>query len=66
MAYAPDYVYYSRSGYTGTQSSAWAHWTGDPTCDWDESTGLPAQVKAMLTAGLSGVPFVGSDIGGFV
>ena len=66
MAYAPDYVYYSRSGYTGTQSSAWAHWTGDPTCDWDESTGLPAQVKAMLTAGLSGVPFVGSDIGGVV
>jgi alpha-glucosidase (family GH31 glycosyl hydrolase) len=27
-AYAPDFVYYVRSGYTGMQKYTWAHWTG--------------------------------------
>lgn len=27
-AYAPPYVYYVRSGYTGTQAWTWNHWTG--------------------------------------
>jgi sulfoquinovosidase len=25
---APDYIFYVRSGYTGSQSVVWAHWTG--------------------------------------
>ena len=33
-AYAPDYVYYVRSGYLGSQNVTWAHWTGDPSSDW--------------------------------
>ena len=44
----------------------YAAWTGDPMCDWSNDSGLPAQVNAMLTASMSGVPFIGSDIGGFV
>lgn len=40
--------------------------TGDPYAGWDPDSGLPAQVKAQLTLGLSGLPFSGSDIGGFV
>jgi len=32
--YAPDYVYYVRSGYLGSQNVTWAHWTGDPSSDW--------------------------------
>ena len=62
--YAPPYVFYVRSGYAGTAGKTWAAWTGDPSCDWDLDTGLGAQVKAMLSAGISGMPFVGSDIGG--
>ena len=27
-AYAPPFVYYVRSGYTGTQAWVWNHWTG--------------------------------------
>ncbi|XP_078687104.1 sulfoquinovosidase-like [Branchiostoma floridae x Branchiostoma belcheri] len=61
--YAPDFVFYVRSGYTGSQRYTWAHWTGDPTSDWSYSSGLPAQVIASLTAGLSGMPYSGSDIG---
>ncbi len=63
--YAPDYAYYVRSGYTGTQARTWAHWTGDPSCDWTYASGIPAQIPAGLTVGLAGVPFSGSDIGGF-
>ena len=43
----------------------WAHWTGDPSADWNKISGLPAQIPAQLNLGLSGIPFSGSDIGGF-
>ena len=33
-AYAPDHIYYVRSGYLGSQNVTWAHWTGDPSSDW--------------------------------
>lgn len=64
--YAPDYIFYTRSGYTGTSGSTWATWTGDPFSDFSHTSGLPAQVNAMLTAGMAGIAFSGSDIGGFV
>lgn len=63
--YAPDYVYYVRSGYTGTAGATWAHWTGDPSCDWSVASGMPAQIPAGLSVGLSGIAFSGSDVGGF-
>ncbi len=63
--YAPEYVYYVRSGYSGSASVTWAHWTGDPSCDWSVASGLPAQVAAGQSVGLCGVAFSGSDIGGF-
>ena len=55
-----------RSGYAGTQATTWAQWTGDPSSDFTKHSGLPAQLSGMLSAGLSGIPFIGSDIGGFV
>ncbi|CAH1786813.1 unnamed protein product [Owenia fusiformis] len=64
--YAPPYVYCCRSGYSGSGKSNWATWTGDPMCDWSNDSGLPAQVHAMLSASISGISFIGSDIGGFV
>eukprot|EP00698_Gefionella_okellyi_P018054 TRINITY_DN5382_c0_g1_i1.p1 TRINITY_DN5382_c0_g1~~TRINITY_DN5382_c0_g1_i1.p1 ORF type:complete len:914 (+),score=168.10 TRINITY_DN5382_c0_g1_i1:197-2743(+) len=64
--YAPEYVYFVRSGYIHTGKYNWAHWTGDPSANWDKLSGLPAQITACLTSGLSGVPFCGSDIGGYV
>jgi alpha-glucosidase len=64
-AYAPDYVYFHRSGYTQSGKYAWAHWTGDPGADWGEASGLPAQITACLTSGISGVGYCGSDIGGY-
>ncbi len=62
---APDYVYFHRSAYAGSQQWSWGMWSGDPEADWSVSDGLPAQVCAGINVGLSGIPFWGSDIGGF-
>lgn len=51
----------SRSGYAGVQRYA-AVWTGD-NCSWWEH--LAAAVPMLLGLNLSGVPFVGTDVGGF-
>ncbi|TBH21588.1 glycoside hydrolase family 31 protein [Thermus thermamylovorans] len=51
----------TRAGFAGVQRYAWA-WTGDVESTWE---GLRTTLRALLGLSLSGVPFVGSDIGGF-
>lgn len=60
-----DFMYFARAGYTGTQAFIPVHWSGDPSASFDDAKGLPAQVRAGVNAGLSGIPFWGSDIGGY-
>jgi alpha-glucosidase len=52
----------TRSSFAGGQRYA-AVWTGDSTSDWSS---LRQSISMLLGLGLSGFPFVGSDIGGFV
>ncbi|HTR43637.1 MAG TPA: glycoside hydrolase family 31 protein [Pseudomonadales bacterium] len=52
----------TRSSFAGGQRYA-ALWTGDSTSDWSS---LRQSIATLLGLGLSGFPFVGSDIGGFV
>lgn len=51
----------TRSGFSGIQKHAWV-WTGDNHSYWEH---LEACIPMLLNLGLSGVPFVGCDIGGF-
>jgi alpha-glucosidase len=51
----------TRSGYAGIQRWA-AVWTGDNHSLWDY---LETSLPMLCNLGLSGVPFVGADIGGF-
>lgn len=51
----------TRSSFAGGQRYA-AVWTGDATADWSS---LRQSVSMLLGLGISGFPFVGSDIGGF-
>ena len=51
----------TRSGFAGIQRYA-AVWTGDNTASWDH---LRMTLPMLCNLGLSGVPFVGADIGGF-
>ncbi|MDD5139796.1 MAG: glycoside hydrolase family 31 protein [Verrucomicrobiales bacterium] len=52
----------TRASYAGGQRFA-AVWAGDNTADW---ASLRQSVSTLLGMGVSGFPFVGSDIGGFV
>ena len=51
-----------RNGYAGMQRYAWL-WSGDTFSTWKT---LAAQVMVGLTAGLCGIPYWGTDTGGFV
>ena len=51
-----------RNGYAGIQRYGWL-WSGDVLCTWKT---LAAQVMQGINAGMSGIPFWGTDTGGFV
>jgi alpha-glucosidase len=51
----------SRSGWAGIQKYS-AVWTGDNYSTWEH---LKLSVEMIMSIGLSGIPFVGADIGGF-
>lgn len=51
----------TRSGFSGIQRHAWV-WTGDNSSCWEH---LEMSIPMLLNLGLSGVPLVGADIGGF-
>ncbi|HAA18185.1 MAG TPA: hypothetical protein DCR93_09840 [Cytophagales bacterium] len=51
-----------RSGYGGMQRYATFPWSGDISRSW---SGYQAQIPVMLGAGLSGIGYMSSDLGGF-
>ena len=51
-----------RNGYAGLQRFGWL-WSGDTWSTWNA---LQAQILAGINVGLSGIPYWGSDTGGFV
>jgi alpha-glucosidase len=52
----------TRAGYAGIQRYS-TMWTGDNTTSWDA---LALSIPMFETLGLSGEPFIGADIGGFI
>ncbi len=52
----------TRAGFLGSHRYA-ATWTGDNSAEWDD---LEASIPMVLNLGLSGQPFAGPDIGGFI
>jgi len=60
----PDqrHILLPRAGTSGMQRYTSFPWTGDIARSW---SGLKAQVPALVSASMSGVSFLGSDIGGF-
>jgi alpha-glucosidase len=52
----------TRAGYAGYQRYA-TTWTGDNTSTWEA---MALSIPMFETLGLSGVPFVGTDVGGFI
>jgi alpha-D-xyloside xylohydrolase len=60
-----DFVFFARSGYSGSQAYTTGRFTGDQVRSWDAQKGLPSVIPGMLNGGLSGWPYWGPDIGGF-
>ncbi len=52
-----------RNGYAGMQRYAAFLWSGDVQSTWET---LKVHVSVSINAGLSGIPYWGTDIGGFV
>jgi alpha-glucosidase/alpha-D-xyloside xylohydrolase len=63
--YRPDLRPYAlhRNGYVGMQRYAAFLWSGDVYSTWET---LRTHVPVAINTGLSGIPFWGTDIGGFV
>jgi alpha-glucosidase/alpha-D-xyloside xylohydrolase len=63
--YRPNQRVYAlhRNGYAGMQAYAAFLWSGDVLSRWET---LKTHVAVGINAGLSGIPFWGTDIGGFV
>ncbi len=60
-----DFVVYHRSGYSGIASRCTYMWAADQNTDWGRDDGFPTALMAILSAGLSGVPLMTHDVGGF-
>ena len=60
-----DFLFYVRSGYTGTQVHAPAFWGGDQNTTFDRLDGLGSVITLGVNLGMSGIPFYGHDIAGY-
>lgn len=60
-----DFAVFARSGFSGIHAHSQIHWVGDQEADWSPHDGLPTVIPAMLNLGMSGIPYVTHDIGGF-
>jgi alpha-glucosidase len=60
-----DVLVFNRSGHTRTPGTSLLLWEGDQLTTWDKYDGLTSALHGLLNAGLSGVAYVHSDIGGY-
>ncbi len=60
-----DYLFFVRSGGSGTQAFVPAVWGGDAEATFDDTQGIPSALRSGLSLGMSGVPYWGSDGTGF-
>lgn len=60
-----DFFFFVRSGWAGSGGVIPGVWSGDPEATFDETQGLPAQLRAGVNLSMSGAPYWGSDIGGY-
>jgi alpha-D-xyloside xylohydrolase len=60
-----DGVLLARCGFTGTQQQPFC-WAGDNEASFSFENGLPSVILAGQNAALSGIPFYGHDIAGYI
>ena len=60
-----DYVFFVRSGYTGTGGQAPVVWAGDQQTEFGGYDGMASVIPIMVNLGMAGAPVVTHDIGGY-
>lgn len=60
-----DILVFNRSGHTKTPGTSMLLWEGDQLTTWDKYDGMTSALHGLINAGLSGVAYVHSDIGGY-
>ena len=61
-----DRLYFVRSAYLGSQPLVSVIWAGDQQTDFSEGDGLPSVVPMGIGLGVTGFPYFGSDIAGYM
>ena len=62
----PHGMFFMRSAWLHSQPFAHVIWPGDQQTDWSDGDGLPSVIPMGLGLGLTGFPYFGGDIGGYM
>jgi alpha-glucosidase len=62
----PPPIYFMRSAWLHSQPEVMVMWAGDQQTDWTEGDGFPSVIPIGLGLGLTGFPYFGHDIGGYM
>lgn len=60
-----EIVFFARAGYLKSAKYSTLFWLGDQMVSFGLNDGLPSAILGTITASLSGIPFIHSDIGGY-
>lgn len=60
-----DWVVFTRSGWARAHAEAQVVWIGDQEADESPTDGLPTVLPALLSLGISGLPYATHDVAGF-
>ncbi|MGI6702186.1 MAG: alpha-glucosidase [Christensenellales bacterium] len=63
---ADEVFFFTRSAYNGAEKYIPVMWNGDQHTDYSIDYGMPCVIPATLNLGMSGMPLVHSDIGGYI
>lgn len=65
-ALLPQGMFFMRSAWLHSQPLAHVIWPGDQQTDWSDGDGLPSVIPMGIGLGLTGFPYFGGDIGGYM
>lgn len=64
--WTPEPLFFSRSAWLGAQPLASIVWAGDQQTDFSLGDGMPSVIPMGIGLGVTGFPFFGHDIGGYM
>ncbi|MCW5801666.1 MAG: hypothetical protein KIT31_04715 [Deltaproteobacteria bacterium] len=66
IAGRPDPIWFMRSAWLHSQPQVQVMWAGDQQTDFSDGDGYPSVIPIGLGLGLTGFPYFGSDVGGYM